>query len=449
MLSVLMEIMLEKILVYGSVFLLCLIVLLIYLRKLKRGSKKVETKIASAKKDGLHEPISLHPVVDPNSCIMTGACIIACPEKDILGILNGKATTINTSQCIGHGACFHACPTHAISLCIGTEKRGVDLPHVNQNFETNVPGISIAGELGGMGLIKNAVEQGKQSVEHIVKHIDKNHKAPYDLIVVGAGPAGISASLAAKKHGLKCLTLEQDTLGGTVFTFPRKKVVMTSPMDLPLYGKVKLFETNKSELLNLWNKVLIKHEIEVKENSKVESISFVNDVHKVVTLSGEAYLTKHVLLAIGRRGTPRKLNVPGETMEKVAYRLLEPENISNEDIVVVGGGDSAVEAALLLADQNSVTLSYRKEAFQRIKPKNGEHIKEAMSQGKLDVRFNTNVEIIGRDEVAISNGNGNGRSSLKNDRIYIFAGGELPTKFLDKIGIEITKQFGEAVLKHN
>ena len=444
-----MEIMIENLIVYGSVVLLCLIVVLIYLLKLKRGSRKVAAKIATAKKEGMHEPVSLHPVVDPNSCIMTGACIIACPEKDILGILNGKATTINTSQCIGHGACFHACPTHAISLCIGTEKRGVDLPHVNQNFETNVPGVSIAGELGGMGLIKNAVEQGKQAVEHIVKTLDKNHKATYDLIVVGAGPAGISASLTAKKHGLKCLILEQDSLGGTVFTFPRKKVVMTSPMDLPLHGKVKLFETSKTELLNLWTSTLEKQKIVVKENSKVESISFVNDAHNVVTLSGEEYLTKHVLLAIGRRGTPRKLNVPGENMEKVAYRLLEPEIINNENIVVVGGGDSAVEAALLLADQNNVTLSYRKETFQRIKPKNGERIKEAMSQAKLDVRFNTNVEIIDRDNVAISNGNGADKEILKNDRIYIFAGGELPTQFLNKIGIQITKKFGEAVLKHN
>ena len=401
-----METMLENVIVYGSVFLLCLIVVLIYLRKLRRGSRKVEAKIVDAKKDGIHEPVSLHPVVDPNSCIATGACIIACPEKDILGIFKGKATTINTSQCIGHGACFHACPTQAISLCIGTEKRGVELPHVNQNFETNVPGISIAGELGGMGLIKNAVEQGKQAVEHIAKTMDRNHKAPYDLIVVGAGPAGISASLSAKKHGLRCLTLEQDTLGGTVYTFPRKKIVMTSPMELPLYGKVKLFETSKKELLGLWNGVLEKNGIVVKENSKVESISFVNDVHKVVTLHGEEYLTKHVLLAIGRRGTPRKLNVPGEEMEKVAYRLLEPENISKENIVVVGGGDSAVEAALALADQNRVTLSYRKEAFQRIKPKNGEKIKQAMIEGKVDVRFNTNVEIIDREEVAISNGNG-------------------------------------------
>jgi thioredoxin reductase (NADPH) len=441
--------LIENIIVYGSVVLLCLIVVAIYLRKLRRGSRKVEAKIISAKKEGKYEPVSLHPVVDPNSCITTGACILACPEKDILGILKGKATTINTSQCIGHGACFHACPTQAISLCIGTEKRGVELPHVNQHFETNVPGISIAGELGGMGLIKNAVEQGKQAVTHIAKTIDRNHQATYDLIVVGAGPAGISASLAAKKQGLKCLTLEQDTLGGTVFTFPRKKVVMTSPMDLPLHGKVKLFETSKTELLGLWNGVLDKNGIVIKENSKVESISFVNNIHKVVTSGGDEYLTKHVLLAIGRRGTPRKLNVPGESMEKVAYRLLEPENIKNENIVVVGGGDSAVEAALLLADQNTVTLSYRKEAFQRIKPKNGEHIKKAMDQGKIDVKFNSNVEIIDRYEVAISNGKGADKTTLKNDRIFIFAGGELPTQFLDKIGIQITKKFGEAVLKHN
>jgi thioredoxin reductase (NADPH) len=444
-----MDIMFEKIIVYGSVFLLCLIVLLIYLGKIRRGSKKVETKIANAKKEGLHEPVSLHPVVDPNTCIRTGACIIACPEKDILGILNGKATTINTSQCIGHGACFHACPTQAISLCIGTEKRGVDLPHVNQNFETNVPGISIAGELGGMGLIKNAVEQGKQAVEHITKNLEKNHKANYDLIIVGAGPAGISASLTAKKHGLNFLILEQDSLGGTVFTFPRKKIVMTSPMDLPLYGKIRLFETSKTELLNLWETTLEKYKIEVKENSKVESITFVNNIHKVVTLSGEEYLTKHVLLAIGRRGTPRKLNVPGETMEKVAYRLLEPENIRNENIMIVGGGDSAVEAALLLADQNNVTLSYRKDAFQRIKPKNGEHIRKAMNEGKLDVRFNTNVSMIDRDSVALSIGDNENRTILKNDRIYIFAGGELPAQFLNKIGIEITRKFGEAILKHN
>jgi pyruvate/2-oxoglutarate dehydrogenase complex dihydrolipoamide dehydrogenase (E3) component len=252
----------------------------------------------------------LHPEIDVNTCIQSGACIVACPEKEIIGIRNGKATLINASRCVGHGACFHACPVEAITLVIGTEKRGVDLPHVKQDFETNVPGIYIAGELGGMGLIKNSVEQGKQAVENIAKAVSKAKASEYDLIIVGAGPAGISATLQAKKQGLKAITLEQDTLGGTVFSFPRSKIVMTSPMDLPLFGKVKLTETKKSELLSLWQKVLVTNNLTIKENAKVESISKAGDQFKVVLQNGEELIGKSVLLAIGRRGTPRKLTYP-------------------------------------------------------------------------------------------------------------------------------------------
>ncbi|MCK9421585.1 MAG: NAD(P)-binding domain-containing protein [Bacteroidales bacterium] len=444
-----METLVENILVYSVALLICLTIVIIYLRRERRNSKLVGEKIIKAKQEGLFEPVSLHPVVDVNKCIKTGACISACPEKDILGIQNGKATTINASHCIGHGACFHACPTHAITLCIGTEKRGVDLPHVNQNFETNIPGIYIAGELGGMGLIKNAVEQGRQAVENIVKAGKKQHQASYDLIVVGAGPAGISATLTAKKNHINCLTLEQDTLGGTVFTFPRSKIVMTSPMDLPLFGKLKLYETSKPELLDLWHTVLKKNNITIKENSKVEAIVSENGHFRVETLSGEKFTALNVLLAIGRRGTPRKLDVPGESMEKVAYRLLEPEGIQGKNIVVVGGGDSAIESALLLSEQNKVILSYRNEAFSRIKPKNLEKINAAKADGTVDVRFSTNLTAIDKDTVTIAFVNKEGEpQQIKNDMVFIFAGGELPTQFLMKIGLTITKKFGEAILKH-
>jgi len=442
------EILLEKVVIYSLVILFCLVIVFIYLRKQKRESKKVEEKIVIAKRDGMYEPVSLHPVIDEGSCIRTGACIAACPEKDILGIKDGKATTINASKCIGHGACFHACPTEAITLVIGTEKRGVELPHINQNFETNVDGIYIAGELGGMGLIKNAVEQGRQAVENLAKTLRKAHQATYDLVIIGAGPAGISASLTAKKHNLNFLTLEQDTLGGTVFTFPRQKIVMTSAMDLPLYGKVKLFETSKPALLDLWNSALTKNGISIQENTKVESITAENGHFNIETLTGQHITAKTVLLAIGRRGTPRKLGVEGEMQEKVAYRLLEPEDISGKNIMVVGGGDSAIESALLLADHNNVTLSYRSEAFNRIKQKNSEKIKDAIISGKVKVLFNTNPVRINKDSVVLTTSMEEEELYIENDLVYIFAGGELPIQFLEKAGIHITKKFGEAIMKH-
>lgn len=441
--------LLEQILIYSIVFLVCATVVFVYLRKLKKASRKVEAKIEIAKQEGLHQPISLHPVIDLNTCIKSGACVAACPEKDILGILNGGGALINASNCVGHGACFHACPVEAISLVIGTEKRGVDLPHVNESYETNVPGIYIAGELGGMGLIKNSVEQGMMAVENLVKAGVAKDKSIYDLIIIGAGPAGISASLTAKKHLLNFLTLEQDTLGGTVFTFPRAKVVMTSPMHLPLFGKVKLFDTSKTELLELWHKVLSKNDISIREKTKVEEILPEDGHFKVTTLQGDVFKTKHVLLAIGRRGSPRKLNIPGEEMEKVAYRLLEPENIHEKDIIVVGGGDSAIEAALLLAEQNRVVLSYRKDKFSRIKPKNREKIQKAIDQQLLEVKYNTNLVRIEKQEVFLTTEIEGEEIVLNNDMVYIFAGGELPTQFLQKAGVQITKRFGYAMKKHN
>lgn len=443
-----METFAESLVIYGITALVCGLIIIWYFRIQKRKSAETVVKIEKAKNEGLYEPVSLYPVVDENSCIRTGACIAACPEKDILGIVNGKATTINASQCVGHGACFQACPTQAITLCMGTEKRGVELPHVSQNFETNVPGIYIAGELGGMGLIKNAIEQGRQAVENMAKNIPVQHQADYDLVIVGGGPAGISALLTAKKLRLKAIALEQDSLGGTVFTFPRSKVVMTSAVELPLYGKVKLFETSKTELMKLWTDVLSKNNLTIKEHCKVDAITKKESWFEIETADGTVFNSAKVLLAIGRRGTPRKLGIPGEVSEKVSYRLLEPELISNKKIVVVGGGDSAIEAALLLSSHNEVMLSYRSDAFSRLKPKNSEAVIFAANSGKVDLRLNTQLSQIDRDTITLSYPKTGETVQIPNDLVFIFAGGELPTQFLLKSGILITKKFGEAVMKH-
>lgn len=436
----------EQVIIYGAVFLFCAIILFIYMMKLRRESRIVRKKVVKAKEDGLFEPVSLYPDIDINKCIKSGACITACPEKDILGIMNGRATLINASQCIGHGACFHSCPVEAISLVIGTEKRGVDLPHVDQNFQTNIPGIYIAGELGGMGLIKNSVEQGQEAVLNMINAGFRKDNSTYDLIIVGAGPAGISASLMAKKHNINFLTLEQDSLGGTVFTFPRSKIVMTSPMNLPLHGKVQLYNTSKTELLELWNKVLSENNITIRERTKVETISYEEDHFRVNTNTNEEFRTKKILLSIGRRGSPRKLNIRGEESEKVAYRLLEPENIHDKDIVVVGGGDSAIEAALALSRQNKVVLSYRNEAFSRVKPKNRELIDDADKKGMLKIEYRSNLLAVEKEHVTLAVEDR--KIDLKNDLVYIFAGGELPTKFLEKAGVKITRRFGYTLKKY-
>ncbi|MCC6544224.1 MAG: NAD(P)-binding domain-containing protein [Nitrospirae bacterium] len=415
-----------------------------YVAHQSKRSRKNLKKISKAREYGTHEPVHIHPLVDPGVCIGSGACATACPEKDILGLVNGRASLINSSHCIGHGACASACPVGAIKLVFGTETRGVDIPYVTPNFETNVKGVFIVGELGGMGLIKNAVTQGREVIEYMLcrlRSADKKRDDILDTVIIGAGPAGISASLAAVENNLRFVTLEQEDIGGTVLQYPRHKIVMTSPMDLPIYGKVKLGETSKKALLDLWMTVINKSELKIRTQEKMTDVKQDDDCFKVFTNKGE-YVTRTIVLAIGRRGTPRKLGVQGEKLPKVAYRLLEPEQHRDQHLLVVGGGDSAVEAAIALSDQpgNVVTLSYRGDAFSRIKPMNKERLDKMIEKQSVEVILNSNVKEIGEKSVRIAIKDD--VTDIPNDYVYIFAGGELPNEFLSKIGVRIEKRFG-------
>ncbi len=392
---------------------------------------------------GLTEPASLHPLLDPTKCVGCGSCVNACPEGNVLGLIDRKAHLINPTHCIGHGACRLACPMGAITLVFGTEKRGVDIPHVDQRFETNVPGLFIAGELGGMGLIGNAVEQGRQAVEAIAKRDKSNEKDLLDLVIVGAGPAGLSASLAAKEKGLRFRTLDQETLGGTVAHFPRGKLVMTRPVTLPLVGKVKFTEISKEQLLDFWTRVVDETGLEINFNERVDKIE-PNATGFNVTSPQATYRTRAVLLAIGRRGTPRKLDVPGEELNKVVYRLIDAEQYRGQQVLVVGGGDSALEAAASVAEQpgTTVTLSYRSGGFSRAKEKNRQRIAAAEAAGRLTVLFNSNVKQITEHQVTLDQ---EGKViELANDAVIISAGGILPTGFLKSIGVSVETKHGTA-----
>ena len=395
---------------------------------------------------GLTEPASLHPVIDPAKCMGCGTCVSACPEghnHPVLGLIDGKGQLIAPTNCIGHGACKTACPFDAITLVFGTEKRGVDIPVLTPNYETSMPGIFIAGELGGMGLIRNAIEQGYKALDSIAENIDSAHKAPLDVLIVGAGPAGFSASLRAMEKKLHAVTVEQDSLGGTVFQFPRGKLVMTNSVLLPLYGEVKITETTKEELLEFWQQVEQKTGVKINYHERVESITPSKNGY-MVTTNRNSYETRTVLLSIGRRGTPRKLGVEGEDQSKVTYRLIDPEQYKNQHVLVVGGGDSALEAATSIADEpgTTVTLSYRSGSFGRAKRKNRERVDTAAATGKLNLLLNSNIQGFTKETVTIEQ---QGKIiEIPNHAAIVCAGGILPTGFLKEIGITVETKHGTA-----
>jgi thioredoxin reductase (NADPH) len=415
---------------------------LAYWSRVHRRGKQASGTLKKMVSAGLTEPVSLHPVLDPNRCISIGACADACPEGDIIGLVNGRPELVNPTRCIGHGACAAACPVGAITLVFGTETRGVELPYVKETFETNVPGIYIAGELGGMGLIRNAVTQGREAIEYIARTLNGRDASTYDVAIIGAGPAGLAATLEAKKRGLRAITLEQDDIGGTVLSYPRHKIVMTQPMDIPLYGKINAREIQKEELLDLWQKVIAKTEIRINTHEKLESVQQERGTFTVRSSKGE-YRARRLLLAIGRRGTPRRLGVEGEDSAKVTYKLIEPEQYRGKKVLVVGGGDSAVEAALATASQpgTEVTLSYRKNVIARIKDKNRERLERATRADRVRLLLESQVKMIQETKAIISQ---KGRElEVPNHYVLVFIGGELPTMFLKGLGIRIEMKFGE------
>jgi thioredoxin reductase (NADPH) len=404
--------------------------------------------LREAEAAGLTQPASLHPVVDPLKCIGCASCVHACPEfpaHRVLGIIAGKAGLVSPTDCIGHGACRTACPTGAISLVFGSAERGVDVPAVNPDFSTNVPGVYVAGELGGMGLIRNAIEQGRQSMDAVARFVHAQGPADGDVLdvaIVGAGPAGIAATLGAMKHGLRHVTIEQNALGGTVANFPRAKIVMTAPAELPLVGTVKIGNTTKEALLGFWNDVHRDTGMRVNYGERLDSVAREDAGLLSVATDRNTYRARAVVLAIGRRGTPRRLGVPGEHLAKVTYSLVDAAQYRGLAVLVVGGGDSALEAALALAAEpgTRVTLSYRAAAFTRAKARNRTRLEVLAHAGDILVLLESAVVAIEPDAVALETRDGPRR--LANDAVIVCAGGILPDGLLRDIGITVETRYG-------
>jgi thioredoxin reductase/Pyruvate/2-oxoacid:ferredoxin oxidoreductase delta subunit len=384
-------------------------------------------------------PKAQHPHILVDSCIGCGACVKACPEGDVLALIDGKATIVNAHKCIGHSLCAEECPVGAIEMVMAKPSAGADLPVLTEQYETNVPNLFIVGELGGLALIKNAVNQGRDCIDEIAQRLQEcapsGRPDLFDVLIVGAGPAGISASLRAAERGLKAITLERETVGGTVSKYPRQKLVMTSPVEFPLHGKFSKTTLSKEDLLAFWQKIMVRTDLNIHTGEGVETVS--QDpmgIFHVRTSSGE-YQARSAVLALGRSGTPRKLGVKGEELPHVLYRLIEADHYTDKNVLIVGGGDSAVEAAMGLARQsgNKVTLSYRRTEFSRLKDRNAKRMAEHIASQKIEVIFSsTPVEF--REGAAMLETGGKIRE-LPNDFVWVFAGGIPPSDFLKAAGV--------------
>jgi thioredoxin reductase/NAD-dependent dihydropyrimidine dehydrogenase PreA subunit len=390
-------------------------------------------------------PDTIHPVVDLDRCIGSGACVHACPENSVLGIVRGQARLLNPLACIGHSACMTACPVKAIKLVYGSAERGVELPLLDPNFQTTRPGVYVVGELGGMGLIRNAVNQGRQAASHVVRSGRRAKRDAHDAVVVGAGPAGMSATLRLMEAGRRVLLLERDKIGGTIMHYPRAKVAMTGALDFALAGKVKRRKMSKEELVDLWQSISHRFRLPAQTGVVVQGLAEEPDGMWRVETSAGAVRAANVLLALGRRGSPRKLEVPGEEQAKVHYTLIEPEPFEKKHVLVVGGGNSAVETALALADFGrcaSVTISYRRDAFARCRVENRTRIDEAIQVGRVRALMPSQITCINERDVCFTYG---GREmSMPNDAVIVQIGGTAPAALLQTFGIQVVTKRGEA-----
>ncbi len=433
-------------LIWTVALLVVLAIVLPYAWSFHRKQVRDRERYREARRLGIHRPRAQYPYIDPEKCIGCGACVEACPEGDVLGLVGGRAVVINGLRCVGHGRCQEACPVGAIQVGLGDVRSRDDIPYTDEAGETSVPGVYLAGEIRGFALIRNALREGERVVRTLHQRLDRYPAAFIDVVIVGAGPAGLAAALTARDLGLNYLVVEQEPdLGGSLLHYPRKKLVLTQPVPIPgTPRRLEREEYTKEELLAIFQEIVESYELSLRFGARFEGVQREDDGLHVRLEGGERLHTRTVVLAVGRRGTPRKLGVPGEDLPKVHYKLIDAQDYEGHRLLVVGGGDSAVEAAIGLAREgrNQVWLSYRREKIVRARRKNVERLEALIQKGWVQPLMPSTVSRIWLDRVELQTPSGT--VEIPNDYVFVLIGGEPPFALLRACGIQFWADRQEA-----
>jgi thioredoxin reductase len=417
-----------------------------------------------------------HPVIFPDRCIGCHACVEACPH-DVLAIVGGIATVVARDQCMEDTSCQVECPVNPKAcVVVNTTKkiRSRPAPVRDAAFMTNVPGCYIIGDVSGTPLIKNAANEGADVIKHIARELSDGTppepKADVDVAIVGIGPAGLSAAIAARQHKLNCVGIEQDTVLSTIEAYPKGKYIFFKPDSMPSRGSISVEGAGEQRelILESWLGAMKSSGVVINEAESCKSVKRAGDgdYFTVQTERGlekekVTYRARRVVLALGNRGTPMKLRLPGEEMkvtrhgrteDKVKYKLADPDAYKGRKIIIVGAGNSAIEAAVELvahrhgdrlsfrhADEiNEVTLVIRSDLKNDLKFGNKLQVYQCIDEGKIKVYFGTAIKEISDAEVVLMNSRTNEvKATVANDYIFAMIGGDRPTRFLEAIGIKI------------